>query len=240
MGEKFYKEIEIAPSRADATGKMGFADCFDLFMDMASEHAGSLGVGLNDLGRMGQFWLTVKSKVVFKRRPMISEKVTISTWPESNNGGKVYRCYEIARGSETLALGKTEWAVFDLNTGRPVVVDDLYPQEYNVIDDRTVGMTFNRITGEFPEEAFATYKVNANDIDLGHHMNNVAYIRALQSLYTVDEWKRISPLEIEIQYRKPCFEGETIEFRKKIEGDSLIVQGRVGDKVVALYKLVIC
>ena len=63
-------------------------------------------------------------------------------------------------------------------------------------------------------EVLGTYHVLSTDIDIGGHMNNCAYIRALQSFFTTEEWTAIRPSVFEIHYRKPSFEQETLLFRQ--------------------------
>ena len=69
MDAKYTTQQMILTSRCDASGKLGYADCFALFMDIATEHAEKLGIGLTVLGKENKFWLTVNTKIRFLRRP---------------------------------------------------------------------------------------------------------------------------------------------------------------------------
>ena len=237
MKLKYSMESKIFPSMGDATGKLGYDDCFDHFMDTSSEHAADLGAGIDDLAARNQMWIMAKNKVVFVRRPQIGENVVFSTWMEKNPGSRCERCCGLETGDEILAYSKAEWVVFNYVEKRVVDISELYPGEYNYRDERFPKITFTKMNYTFPDEPFAAYKINANDIDFGGHMNNVAYIRALESLYTTEEWNELSPSAIEIQYKNPSYEGETLEFRKITEGDSLIVKGSVGERTSVYYKL---
>ena len=79
MEPTFSKEQMILASRCDSTGRLGVSDCFDLFMDAATEHAEDLEGGFTALGRKNQFWITVKTRVDFVRRPGLTETVTVTT-----------------------------------------------------------------------------------------------------------------------------------------------------------------
>ena len=82
MTDKLEKTFAIVPSQCDSTARLGIPNAFSLFMDIATEHADQLGIGLKDLGPQNKFWLTVKSKVHFYDMPALSDVVTLTTWPE--------------------------------------------------------------------------------------------------------------------------------------------------------------
>lgn len=239
MGKKYIKEIMIGPSLTDASGKLSFANCFGLFMDIATEHAEELGIGQSSFGKKGLFWLTAKSKLRFYRRPDVVERVSVSTWPESHEYVKCIRNYRLTKGEEVLAEGRTLWTVIDMAKGALVDIGELYPDDFNVMDESFMLEGFTKINTEFKDEPFAIYKVSSNDIDLGKHMNNVAYIRAIQSVFSTEEWNRMDPDEVEIQFIKPCFEGEVMELRKVVEDHTMYIKGSVGERTVILLKIIL-
>ena len=46
MQPKFEQEILIPPSACDYSGRLGYAGAFAVLMDLATEHAERLGIGL--------------------------------------------------------------------------------------------------------------------------------------------------------------------------------------------------
>lgn len=237
MGKRLDKEIMIGPSLADASGKLGFAGCFGLFMDIAAEHAEELGMGQSSLSRKGLFWITAKSRIRFYRRPFMTERAVISTWPESHKSVRCTRDYRLSGGGETLAEGMTQWAVMDVAKGRPVDIGGMYPDDFDIPGESLLTDGFSRIEADFSGEPFAAHTVSSNDIDLGGHMNNVAYIRALLNVFSTEQLKSMKLSEMEIQYLKPCFEGERLDFRRAAGENGTLVQGSVGDRVSVLFRL---
>ncbi len=59
----YAKTVTILPSQVDAWGKLSLDHTFDLFMDIATEAAGAMGVGWDFLIQRGLFWITVKARV---------------------------------------------------------------------------------------------------------------------------------------------------------------------------------
>jgi len=218
MVDRLRREISIDPSFLDSTGRLGIPDTSDLFMDMAAEHSNLLGIGQNELGKTGGFWLTVKSMIRFYRRPGFGEHAVLETWPEAPDRRKCMRDYILTGEGGTLAAGKTEWAVLDFSTGRLRHVDTIYPEGLSISDDISMEDEFRRFDEDLADgELLGTYRVRSTDIDMGGHMNNVAYIRAFASMYSTEEWNALDITYLEVWYRAQCFEGETLtaKYRKR-------------------------
>ena len=113
------KQIMILPGMCDSTARLGIPDAFSLCMDLATEHAEELGCGLNALMPQGKFWLTVKTKLRFYRRPRMTETVTASTWPEKPGSMRCLRDYLVRSDDEILVAGKTQWAIVNTVSSVP-------------------------------------------------------------------------------------------------------------------------
>ena len=237
MDAKYTTQQMILTSRCDASGKLGYADCFALFMDIATEHAEKLGIGLTVLGKENKFWLTVKTKIRFLRRPRLTETVEVATWPEQPEGTRCNRDYTLTRGDEILALGKTQWALMSLATGKLENAESVYPPELEIPGETAIPEPFERIDEDFPEPPFGMYTVRSTDIDVGGHMNNVSYVRALLGLFSTEQWKSFRPGSIEVHYKSPCLEGDVLAFRKRQQGDTLYLKAETGGKTVLLAAL---
>ncbi|MBR3354331.1 MAG: hypothetical protein IKG47_03055 [Oscillospiraceae bacterium] len=216
MINKLERTFPIAPSQCDSSGRLGIANTFSLFMDIATEHADILGIGLNALAPLNRFWLTVKSKAYFYRMPKLSEIITLSTWPEHPDSRRCNRDYTITSGNELLIAGKTEWAVIDTLSGRLVKVDSVYPDDLIILDDISIKEDYIKFSSDLSDAVvLGKYQVTSNDIDLGGHMNNVAYIRVLPSLFSSKDWQALNIKEIEMWYRSQCFENEELTVIQK-------------------------
>lgn len=215
MNEKYDLSTIVYPSRMDASGRLSIPDCFALFMDIAAPHAALLGCGTEDLAKRGLFWITVKSKIRIIRRPRVMEEIVLSTWPEDPMESRCMRDYSITQNGEALVLGKTLWAVMNMQTGKLNRVDELYPEGFRAIPDIAVPEPFIRFDKDFGGEKFGEYTVRSTDIDFGGHMNNIAYLRAMAGMFSAEEWQEMKLSEVEIQYKTPCFEGNVLSFYAK-------------------------
>jgi acyl-ACP thioesterase len=71
-----------------------------------------------------------------------------------------------------------------------------------------------------PDTLVNTYTVGSMDIDMGQHMNNVAYIRMLLGTFSVAELEAMDMQEVEISYRRGCFEGEELAIHRIMEDNA--------------------
>lgn len=226
---KMTKELIILPSQCDDSGRLGIAQTFELFMDLATQHADQLGFGLRQLSPKNLFWLTVKTKVHFYHRPAMLESVQAATWPEQPGKVRANRHYGLYQGDTLLAGGLTEWAVINLKEGTLARMEDIYPQDLCVCEETTLPEGFHRITEDFSEEPFGVYKVKSTDIDLGRHMNNTAYVKAMLSFFSTKELSSMQITDVEVNFRSQSFEQECLEvfMRESTEEDTHIREIRL-------------
>ena len=213
------KKLYLPPSRLDSTGRLGYADVFSLFMDLAAEHADSLGIGMRDLAARSLFWLTVKTKVHFIKRPCLGETVVLRTWPETPERIACNRNYQIcAEDGSVMVLGRTEWVLLNTETHRVSRTAGVFPENLVYLKESAFPEPFSRISEDFGDaDAYAEYTVRSIDIDVGGHMNNAAYLRALTGTLSTEELNGIAPRSIEVLYREACYEGDVIAFQRKDE-----------------------
>ncbi|MBQ1351092.1 MAG: hypothetical protein IIY71_00015 [Oscillospiraceae bacterium] len=223
MDRKFQTSMQITPSMCDASACLGIPNTFGLFMDIATIHAESIGLGAKAMMRQGLFWLTVRTRIRFHRRPLMMEPVTAATWPGKPDQMRCMRYYTLAAADQTLlAEGKTEWAVVEMKTGKLHNVAGLYPSELELTEEAVCGEPFTRFNKDFsacPE--IHAFTVRSTDIDLGGHMNNTAYIRRLADAFSTKEWERLALREMEVNFRAPCYEGERLSLRKRETAEGL-------------------
>ena len=216
----FTKDIIIGTSKCDAEGKLALTAPFTLFQDAASEHAEILGVGFADMQKRASFWTTVRTRLHFYGKPAIMDNVQVETWPCPPGATRCDRAYRLRRNGETLIEGKPEWCVFDLEkkSVKPVA-EAGFREDMEYIDETVLPGPYARFRHNFADEDCAhVHIVRTSDIDVGRHMNNVAYLRAIIDSFRVAELEQMNVTEMEIMFMMPCFEGEELQImRRKTE-----------------------
>ncbi len=211
----------LGPSVCDASGHLSYPGAFGLFQDMAAAHAELLGVGFEDMAARKYFWLTVKTKIVFLKRPKIDETVLLRSWPEKPGAIRCHRSYELLREGELCLCGRTEWAVTDIASHSLIPPAALFPAglEY---PPAACGEPFARVAQRAEDYVpCGEYRVRSTDIDVGGHMNNAAYLHAVFGALTSAEIAAREIRTVDAVFRAPCFEGETLGVQRR-EGEGCL------------------
>ena len=212
----FEKELYIDPSLADADGLLSRYETFNIFMNVADAHAGSMEVAWRDISPRDLFWLTVKTKIVFEDRPKLGDTVTLATWVEEPTRLRGDRNYEMRQGDRVLVRGRTEWAVLNTKTMKLVPIDDVYPEGLDYSRPSACPEGFTRIRDRFDaSDRFAEYTVRSTDIDVGHHMNNAKYVQALLGTFSNEELREMRPKSFDVLFRNSVYEGDVLAFYKQ-------------------------
>ncbi|MBQ8860319.1 MAG: hypothetical protein IJ015_03155 [Ruminococcus sp.] len=220
MANKLEREILVPLSHCDNMSKLSVPSMFSLFMDIATDHAEQLHLSAKDLGE-NLFWLAVKTKIKINKRPCMTEKVTLATWPEKAVRVRANRHYTISDENEVLVAGKTEWAVINTETGRLQRLNDIYGEDFSFCEDVSTDEVYARVSDDFSDASvLGEYTIRSTDIDVGQHMNNAFYIRALFSLFSTKELREREITEIDISYKAQSFEGETLTVKVREIGNA--------------------
>lgn len=236
MNNNHQRDMKIMPSGCDRNAELKLSALMDIFMDSAMLHAEEINVGISVFWPKKLFWVATKQKIRFKRPVKLAEIVKITTWPEEPGNYKTVRYYEMTQGDEVVAEGKTEWIVVNTDEFKPLKVKEFFP-ELDFYEKKGMADNFERIKDEGFEEEAGRYTVRRIDIDYGKHMNNVAYIRALEGIFTTEEWESYNFKELEIQYKESTYEGNEITFMKRFSDDKMIIKGMNQSGEVCVYAI---
>ena len=212
MESVFEREQPVLPSLCDFNATLSVSSIAGLFMDIAMYHAETLGIGFTGFNERGLFWITAKTKIKMVQKANMAEKVKVTTWPEEAGMLKCNRDYEITNDKGVIALGKTEWAVIDQATHTLQKAKGIYPEGLEISDRIAIPEPFAKLKDDFEGEFIGKYTIRSIDTDYGRHMNNVAYIRTVEGLFSTDELEKNPINELEIHYKNSSFEGETLSF----------------------------
>lgn len=234
MGCKMTRDLKILPSMCDADSRLGIAAAMDIFQDTATLHADHFDIGPEGMKRRKYFWVITKTRIHINRMPEMMEDVQASTWIQAAERASCERDYSISKGDELLAYGRSVWAVISRDTGKLVHMNELYPElDFNVAppDDRP----FLRLSRKLENaEEIGRYTVRSVDIDLGGHMNNVNYVRAMLGCFASSEIREMNISEVEVNFISQTYEDETLSFIcRKTEADD---EGRIKAEIAAINK----
>ena len=217
---KMSRELTVLPSMCDGGSLLSIQSALDMFQDTATLHADNFDIGPEGMNRRRLFWIISKIRIHIYRMPEMMERVVSSTWIQAAERVSCERDYSITSGDEVLAYGRSVWAMISRDTGRLFPLNGLYPElNFDVAppDERP----FVRMNRRFEDaEEIGQYTIRSIDIDLGGHMNNVNYVRAVLGCFTSEELAEMDIKELEVNFISQSFEGETLRFVMRESEDS--------------------
>ncbi len=238
---KFSTEITVMPSQTDFINRLGYYETFRMFMDLANMHAEKLGVDQLTLMNRNLFWLTVKTRIRFYRRPGMSCRVEGQTWPVRPLSLRTDRCYRLLDGDGPLAEGRTEWAIMDLAKGRLASIAEIFPPDLKFNEESFPIEDFPRIMpADDTYDVKGTYTVTSSDIDMGQHMNNAAYVRALIGMFSVQELREMDIKEMTVVFKTSAHEGDMLTMPVKKNGNTLETGLYFQDGKPSLLAQIVC
>lgn len=240
MSCKLEKDIRISVSQCDNHAKLSFPNIFSLFGDLASEHAPMLGLGSDALSEKSLFWVAVKTKIKLNRAPIMDSTVHAGSWPEAPGRVRCVRYYSISDNDGTMIEGKTEWAIINIDSGRPQKLSEVYPEGITHLTETVCNDEFHKISDNFEGgDLFGEYTVRSTDIDIGQHMNNARYIHALFGLFSTNELDKLNITDVEINFRSQAYEGDKLSVFIRNGTDGSLEAGmlRADNTVVATVRL---
>lgn len=213
MNQKLEKKVCVPVSGSDRRGVATVPYLTELFMNAATEHCEALGITKTATDQSGLFWMVSRTKIRIHALPRYMDEVTVSTWPAPPGKVRALRYYRLRKGEQLLAEGKNEWVLINLQSGRPRKTALLYPSDLEHLQEEACDGAFHRFPSDIAEEeweAFDSNRVRSTDIDIGSHMNNVAYIRMLFGAFSSEEREKTALRELEVAYKTQCYEGDIL------------------------------
>ncbi len=238
VGCRLGRDLTILPSMCTWDAKLSIPSALDTFQNTATLHSSRCGIGPMDMDRNGMFWILTKIRIHINRMPEMMEQVETDTWIQAAERVSCERDFSITSGDEVLAYGKSMWAVLSRDEQKLVRMESFYPvMDFNIPspDDRS----FVRLSKKLDDaEEIGKYTVRSVDIDLGGHMNNVNYVRAMLGCFTSEELEAMNISEIEMNYILQTYEGESLTFMRKMTDKGMEVGAVNKDGKIAYIALI--
>ena len=125
--------------------------------------------------------------------------------------------------------------MLDTDTGSLVKVGELFNDEWELETEAVLDEPFSRISEDTADcEEIGSYAIRSVDIDLGGHMNNVAYVRALFGVFSSEELDKMNITDCEICYKNSCYERDVLTFcrRDTEEGIEIVAKNNEGSTAI--------
>jgi medium-chain acyl-[acyl-carrier-protein] hydrolase len=211
----YEKTFAVRSYEVDLAGRVRPTALLNYLQEAAGDHARRLGIAVRDLLPQGLTWVLSRTHLELTGTAVSREEIRVRTWPSTREGRFSCREFELAGADgRTFALATCSFAVLDLATRRPVVIDERLPS-YPLLPRRVIADDFTALPRLSEPAMGLIFRVGRADLDINRHANNVAFAAwALETVpASVAENYRLSGLEI--AYRAEVLYGETICARSR-------------------------
>ncbi len=217
----YRKTVEIRYSDTDPNGRFKPVGLLNCLQDVASEHAGQMGISGWDMLQRNLAWVVRNYHIRVHRYPKWQESVLVDTWrwPQRN----LYELRQFVLTSpngQPIADAVSSWLIIGLANKRPLRLNRHLPANIEAVA-RPIDHSFNALLPVERSDSALTFKVRRQDLDFNCHVNNTVYICwALES--AVDMLPSgFCPSGIDVIFQAEAVYGDQIAVQtQKIDGPS--------------------
>ena len=202
--EKLKKSYLISSFEVDVKAELRIHSLFNLFQDIADEHAEKIGVGYSFCKANGVAWVGGAYDVKINRLPTWREKITIETWPSASTAATAIRDFKVTdKDGAILILATSQWVLIDTIRLRPLPMAKHLPH-YEVIPERVLVSDFAKISNPVGEPKTLSFPVHADDIDLNNHVNNALYPTWVLDGFSEEYLKNNHIAGLKVDFKRPA------------------------------------
>ena len=210
---QFVKEYKIPVYDTGPNGKLSLYSLFNYLQDIASEHAGRLKFGRDDLMKANRFWVLSRIVADILLWPEWEETIIVRTWPRGTDKIFAIRDYEVLYpDGRNIALGSSSWLIVD-RTSKKIQRPDLTLTRFNsaVSVKNSLGRNAEKVEPVSDSgQKTDCFRIKISDLDLNLHTNNVKYIKWVTDTYNLDHFMNYSPVSVEVNYLAESVFGEEV------------------------------
>ncbi|MCL1904102.1 MAG: thioesterase [Oscillospiraceae bacterium] len=246
---QYEREVTVAVSDTDFTGRIKPSAIMGYCQDVATEHADILKIGYDDMRARGLGWVMIRMSFKVYQSPKVCDVLTVRTFPEKPKSADVNRGYYILnKNGDIIIAASSKWCVLNLERQRIQRCTPIFEQfsdnefipkapfedaNYKIDDIIKYGT---------PSCETLVQAVQITDLDYNGHMNNARYGDAILNICDPDFLREYIPSRIDINFMSQLFLKDSLEVysttprqnadityveAKKVNCDEVVFRGRV-------------
>ena len=239
------KTYFLSASDANAEGLLSYTTLTSNIIDIATDHANSLGIGNPSMTDMNAGWILSRITMDLEKLPAVNSHYVIKTWIEDFNRHFSARCFSIkSTDGEIYGYCRTIWLVIDAKTHKNLGLSHFeLPADLILGDKAPIPVQekhFPIVKGnEEPtgksikathEPFYYTFKYC--DLDFYRHVNTVIYVTILLNQFSLQEHDATRVRRMELSFLHEASYGmETLLLRSDSDDDPLLSSFQLSDAV---------
>lgn len=243
MQPSIEKTYFLSASDANAEGRLSFSTLTTNIIDIATDHANSLGIGNPSMEDINAGWILSRITIDMDKMPVVNSHYILKTWIEDFNRHYSARCFKISSpDGETYGYCRTIWLVIDAATHK-----NLGLSHFNLDPELISGdvAPIEKQEKHFPiymDEPAAAKGIKAThspyfytfrycDLDFYRHVNTVRYVVLLLNQFTLREHDETRVRRMELSFlHEACYGMETELLRSDSQETPLLSSFQLSDK----------
>ncbi len=177
----FQFDSRVRYSEMGLDKRLTLVSLVDYFQDCSTFQSEERGWGIDTLRQQERAWMVLSWQIEILRRPVLGEKIVVSTWPYAFKAFYGYRNFALQDETGAyLAKANSVWALIDMQTGHPARVMPELISGYELEPQLPMPEFSRKIhipQGGTVQDAFSVTKAQ---IDTNGHVNNGQYIAMAQ------------------------------------------------------------
>ncbi len=229
------KTYHIRSYECNKAGFLRIRTLFNLFQDMADIHAEKFGFGASFCAQNNLAWVGSAYHVKIQNRPRWNDEVILETWPSGKSYVTAMRDFDLrSTTGDPLIAATSQWVLLNRENMRPTAIQKYLP-EIPCDAEHVMNSDFKKIPTVTQPQYTCSFAVRQDDIDLNQHVNNAVYPVWAMEVFPASFHETHRLTELEIQFKKPSFFGETISVSAELndEQNALVtISGPDGDRAL--------
>lgn len=220
--DKGIEKHRIASYQMDLKGQATLPVLCNLFQEIAGNHAAANRFGFFDMIKLNRMWVLTRLRVEIDKYPQWNDEIFIETWVKFRKSLFTEREFLLTnKKGKKLAGARSGWMLLDLNTKRPVSVED-FPVSIEMFpDDSAVKHPLKKLDTVKKSDMHYNREVRFQDIDVNMHVNNVKYLEWFLSAFPYEFRKTHNVKNFEINYKAEMKFGDSGDIKTEQVTDQI-------------------
>lgn len=237
------KSYFLSASDANAEGALSLTSLTANIIDIATDHANSLGIGNPSMTSMNAGWILSRITIDLEEIPVVNSHYILKTWIEDFNRHFSARCFSVSSpDGKIYGYARTIWLVIDaathknlglshFNMPQALILGEKAPipsQEKHIPiigkDDVITGKALKATHDPFE------YTFKYCDLDFYRHVNTVRYVTMLLNQFSLKEHDETRIKRLELSFLHEASYGmNTILLRSDSDDDPYLSSFQLSD-----------
>lgn len=207
------KEYFLSASDANAEGELSYTSLTANIIDIATDHANSLGIGNPSMADMNAGWILSRITIDMEKLPKVNSRYILRTWIEDFNRHYSARCFSVTSPEgEIYGYCRTIWLVIDAETHKNLGLSHFnMPEELILGEKAPIPMQEKHFPIVKEDEEVTGKAIRATqppfdyifrycDLDFYRHVNTVRYFSLLLNQFSLKEHDETRVKRIELSF----------------------------------------